>query len=322
VATIEPQTIWALASELPTRADLLRQAIKNEWKGAQLFQPQIWQQWQHRTFQSLKAPKNWLVWDVSNQPLELKIVARDSKKRLTEAKLVTASEEATSKAHNGVVQAMWRIKPTDSAVIILHSKTGVLAFLLVRWTPIVYAERVGIVADAGIVPVKVGRCEECEQGEAIARQVYIEVPQPQEGFIRVYRRLKEGTPSPNMITDLPHFSLKPSAWITVGQSSAYVSFVSSIPPLDPKEAVEILWKEVRKGVPYKVPEFLPGQRGTVSATRWEFYDVQRRRYVAVAWEVRVRYGQLPSHFRSYNEAAYRTREIAQEIVQITFRLLI
>lgn len=279
------------------------------------FQSPIWQQWQHRTYQSLKAPKNWLVWDVSDQPLELRIVVRDSKKRLTEAKLVTASEEAASKAHNGFVQAIWKIKPTDSAVIILRSKTGVLAFLLLRWTPIVYAERIGIVADARIVPVKVERCEECKQGEAIARQVHVEFPQPEKGFVRVYRRLERDESWPNIATDLPHFPIKPSAWITAGQSSVYLSFVRSIPHLEPQEAVRILCKEVRKGIPYELPKPLSGQQGIVSTTHWEFYDVQRRQYVAVAWEVRVPFGKLPSFFRSYNEAAHRTQDIAQEIVK-------
>ncbi len=72
-------------------------------------------------------------------------------------------------------------------------------------TRIVYAERVGIIADVGIVPVKVGRCEECEQGEAIARQVYVEFPQPEKDFVRVYRRLERGESWPNIVTDLPHF---------------------------------------------------------------------------------------------------------------------
>lgn len=316
--TVEPQVLWALPNELPTRTDLLRRTIKDEWHGAQLFQPKIWEQWQHRTVQPLKAPKNWFVWDVGNKPLELRVSVRDNKKRLTEIKLVTVNEEATSKARSGAAQAVWRIKPTDAAVLILRDKSGVLAFLLVRWTPIVYAERVGIVADAGIVPVKIERCEECQRGEAIARQVYLELSQPEKGFVRVYRRLKEGDFVPNQITELPHFPLKAQAWINVrefGQGSAYVDFVRSIPPLEPQEAIGILWQEVRMGTPYELPKFLPGQRGRVSTACWEFYDIQRRLYVAIAWEVRVRYGALPSFFSSYNEAAYRTRDIGREIVK-------
>jgi len=313
--TVEPQVLWALVNELPTRTDLLRRTIKDEWRGARLFQPKIWEQWQHRTVQPLKAPKGWLVWDVGNKPLELRVSVRDNKKRLTEIKLVKVNEEATSKAHNGAAQVVWRIKPADAAALILRNKAGVLAFLLVRWTPIVYAERVGIVADAGIVPVKIERCEECQQGENLARQVYLELSQPEKGFVRVYRQLKEGDFVPNQITELPHFPLKAQAWINgeLGQGGAYVEFVLSIPPLEPQEAIRILCQEVRIGIPHELPKFLPGRK--VSMARWEFYDIQRRRYIAVAWEVRVRYGALPSFFSSYNEAAYRTRDIAREIVK-------
>ncbi len=95
----------------------------------------------------------------------------------------------------------------------------------------------------------------------------------------------------------------------------YLSFVRSILHLEPQEAVRILCKEVRKGIPYELPKSLSGQQGIVSTTHWEFYDVQRRQYVAVAWEVYVPFGKLPSFFRSYNEAAYRTQDIAQEIVK-------
>jgi len=250
--------------------------------------------------------------------LELRLIVRDRKKRLTEVKLVAANEELAAKARNGVVQAVWRIKPTDSAVLVLRDKSGVLAFLLVRWTPLVFAERVGIVADAGVVPVNIGQCEECRLGESIARQVYIKVPELEEGFVRVYRRLKKGDPVPDQITDLPHFALKPVAWVRFGdfgQGGAYVGFVRSIPPLEPQEAVKILCQEVRLGTPYEPPKFLPGQRGKMAIERWEFYDIQRRRYVAVAWEVRIRRGALPPPFSSHNEAAYRTCDIAREIVK-------
>lgn len=319
--TVKPQVLWALTNELPTRTDLLRRAIKSEWRGASLFLPKIWWQWQHRTFQTLKAPKNWLVWDVSNQPLELRLSVRDNKNRLTEIKLVTVSEELASKVRNGVAQVSWRIKPTDSAVLILRGKNGVLAFLLVRWTPLVFAERVGIVADAGVVPVKIGRCDECRRGEEIARQVFLELPPLEEGFVRIYRRLKEGEPLP-LSTKLPHSISEIHATIHVKGirqlgivGGVHVKFIRSVPSLEPQEAVKILCQELRQATPYKLPQFLPGQRGRVSTTRWEFYDIQRRRYVAVAWEVRVRYGALPSSFSSYNEAAYRTRDVAREIVK-------
>ncbi|MCX7969105.1 MAG: hypothetical protein N3B10_11565 [Armatimonadetes bacterium] len=317
-ATILPQVLWALANELPTRTDLLRRAIKNEQQGALLFQPKIWEQWQHRTVQTLKPPKNWLVWDTSDDPLELRFSARDSKKRLTEVKLVTVNEEATLKARNGVAQTVWRIKPTDSAVIILRNKTGVLAFLLVRWTPLIFSERVGIVADAGPVPAKVERCEECQRGEKLALQVFPELPQLEKGFVRVYRRLKVGDLEPDENTELPHFPLKAHAWINLkdlGQGGVYADFVRSIPPLEPKEAVWILCYEARSGTPYELKRFPAGQRMRVRTTHWEFYDIQKRLYVAIAWEVRIRYGALPPFFSSYNEAAYRTQAIAREIVK-------
>ncbi|MCS7254858.1 MAG: hypothetical protein NZ781_12665 [Armatimonadetes bacterium] len=317
VITVQPQLLWALTNELPTQTNLLQRAIKNEWHGARLFQPKIWQQWQHRTTQALKAPDGWLVWDVSNQPLQLRVFVRDNKKRLAEMKLVTVSEEITSKAYNGAVEAIWRIKPTDAAVLILRDKTGVLAFLLVRWTPIVYAERVGIVSYVGTVPIKIGQCGECQKGKAIASELYLEMPPIERGFVRVYRRLKMGKFIANLSVNLPHSPLKPIVDLPVGQESVAVELVQSIPKFKPQEAAIIICKEVRKGTLYKPAVYSPEwSRGLSNGGwRWDFYDFQRRRYVVSVWEVRVREGALPPSFSSYNAVAYQTKDIAQEIVK-------
>ncbi len=319
--TVQPQVLWVVAEELSITTEELRRALRSEWRGAQLFQSPLWQQWQHRTFQSIKAPDGWFLWDIIPQPGMVRLFLRDKEKRLTEARLVTWREEFTVKAKDGVVQTQLRLKPTDSAALILRDREGTRAILLLRWTPLAYAERVGIVADAGVVPVKVGRCAECQQGETIAREIFIEWAPPPAGFVRVYRRLAEGDLLPTLL-ELPHFPAKPVADLIVRDvssskavSEALVEFVRSIPPLSLQEAVRILWHEVRSGTPYRPPQWKPRQRGTAPVPYWEFYDGQRRRYVAVAWEVWVRIGALPPKFSSYNEAAYRTRDIAQEIVR-------
>ena len=305
-ASIQPQVIWAMPNELPMRTDLLCRAIKNEWRGAQLFFSDFWRRWSHRTVQTLNPPQGWLIWDVSQQPLKLQVSVRDKEKRLTQLRLVTVHEELMAKAVNGVAKITWTIKPTDAAVLVLRDKSGVLAFLLMRWTPIVYAERVGIVAEVGPVPVTIGDCEECRQGEAIANQIYEKLRPPKEGFVWVFQRLKDGDEFPDLRKDVPHFRIKPD--IILSKRGIPVEFFKSIPDLDPEEAVKIARHEAREAIPY-----LPPSQGWVHGDWWRIYEVQKSRFVIAVWEVRAR-TDMPIGFSSYNEAAHRTRDIANEIV--------
>jgi len=315
-ASVKPQVIWAMPNELPTQTDLLRRAIKNEWRGAQLFFSDFWHRWAHRTVQTLNPPQGWLIWDVSQQPLQLQVSVRDKEKRLVQLRLVTVHEEVTAKAVNGTVQITRTIKPTDAAILVLRDKSGVLAFLLMRWTPIVYAERVGIVAEVGPVPVTIGDCEECRQGEAIANQIYEKLRPPKEGFVWVFQKLKAGEEYPDLKTGVPHFRIKTIADLIVPfptRKIVPVEFVKSIPPLDAQEALNIARYEARAIIPYQPMKWLPGQR-QVWRDEWRIYEVQKCRFVVAVWEVRARLDMRLAGFSSYNEAAYRTSDIANEIV--------
>ena len=315
--SVQPQVIWAMLNELPTRTDLLRRAIKNEWRGAQLFFSDFWRRWSHRTVQTLNPPQGWLIWDVSQQPLKLQVSVRDKEKRLTQLRLVTVHEELMAKAVNGVAKITWTIKPTDAAVLVLRDKSGVLAFLLMRWTPIVYAERVGIVAEVGPVPVTIGDCEECRQGEAIANQIYEKLRPPKEGFIWVFQRLKAGDEYPDLNTGVPHFRIRKIGDLLVlspTRKIVPVEFAKSIPSLSAQEALNIACYEARAVTPYRPMKWLPGQR-QVWRDEWRIYEVQKCRFVVAVWEVRARLDMRLAGFSSYNEAAYRTRDIANEIVK-------
>jgi hypothetical protein len=310
-ASVKPQVIWAMPNELPTRTDLLRRAIRNEWRGAQLFFPDFWRRWAHRTVQTLNPPQDWLIWDVSQQPLQLQVSVRDKEKRLTQLRLVTVHEEVTAKVVNGAAKVTWTIKPTDAAVLVLRDKLGVLAFLLMRWTPIVHAERVGIVAEVGPIPVTIGDCEECRQGEAIANQIYEKLRPPKEGFVWVFQRLKDGGEFPDLRKGVPHFRIKPD--IILGSRDVPVEFFRSIPDLDLEEAVKIARYETREAIPY-----LPPSQGHVSGDWWRVYEVQKSRFVVAVWEVRARC-DMPIGFSPNvafsNVVFHRTRDIAEEIVK-------
>jgi len=316
-AYVKPQVIWAMPNELPTRTDLLRQAIKNQWRGAQLFFSDFWRRWSHRTVQLLNPPQGWLIWDVSQQPLQLQVSVRDERKRLVQLRLVTVHEELITKAVNGAAKVTWTIKPTDAAVLVLRDKSGVLAFLLMRWTPLVYAERVGVVAEVGPVPVTIGDCEECRQGEAIANQIYEKLRPPKEGFIWVFQRLKAGDEYPDLNTGVPHFRIRKIGDLLVlspTRKIVPVEFAKSIPSLSAQEALNIACYEARAVTPYRPMKWLPGQR-QVWRDEWRIYEVQKCRFVVAVWEVRARLDMRLAGFSSYNEAAYRTRDIANEIVK-------
>jgi len=316
-AYVKPQVIWAMPNELPTRTDLLRQAIKNQWRGAQLFFSDFWRRWSHRTVQLLNPPQGWLIWDVSQQLLQLQVSVRDERKRLVQLRLVTVHEELITKAVNGAAKVTWTIKPTDAAVLVLRDKSGVLAFLLMRWTPLVYAERVGVVAEVGPVPVTIGDCEECRQGEAIANQIYEKLRPPKEGFIWVFQRLKAGDEYPDLNTGVPHFRIRKIGDLLVlspTRKIVPVEFAKSIPSLSAQEALNIACYEARAVTPYRPMKWLPGQR-QVWRDEWRIYEVQKCRFVVAVWEVRARLDMRLAGFSSYNEAAYRTRDIANEIVK-------
>jgi hypothetical protein len=315
--SVKPQVIWAMPNELPSRTDLLRRAIKNEWRGAQLFFSDFWHRWAHRTVQTLNPPQGWLIWDVSQQPLQLQVSVRDKEKRLTQLRLVTVHEEVMAKAANGAAKVTWTIKPTDAAVLVLRDKLGVLAFLLMRWTPIVYAEQVGIAAEVGPIPVTIGDCEECRKGEAIANQIYEKLRPPKEGFVWVFQRLKSGDEYPDLNTGVPHFRIKTIGDLLVlspTRKIVPVEFVKSIPPLGAQEALNVACYGARAVTPYRPMKWLPGQR-QVWRDEWRIYEVQKCRFVVAVWEVRARLDMRLTGFSSYNEAAYRTRDIANEIVK-------
>lgn len=316
LVTLQPQVLWAFPEELPTRPDLLRRAIRKEWSPAQLRFPEFWRKWQHRSVQTLNPPKGWLIWDAADEPLNLRVSVRDKEKRLSEIRLITPTEEHTAEAKNGVVQMDRRIQPTDACALILRGRKGTLLLLLARWTPLVYAERVGIVAEVSLSPSPKIDCDECRRGEALARQVRPDLPPPEKGFVRVYRYVREGEPYP---TDVPHFPLKPIVDLDIGRSIVQpgggggfvdAQFVCSIPPVSEQEAAHIVWQEARKGI----KRFSASSRGQTTMTEWHVYDVQRRRYVVIVWEARVRYDMLPSEFNSFNAAAYWTRDQANRIV--------
>jgi hypothetical protein len=316
-ASVKPQVIWAMPNELPTRTDLLRRAVRNERRGAQLFFSDFWRRWAHRTVQTLNPPQGWLIWDVSQQPLQLQVSVRDKEKRLTQLRLVTVHEEVMAKAANGAAKVTWTIKPTDAAVLVLRDKLGVLAFLLMRWTPIVYAEQVGIVAEVGPIPVTIGDCEECRKGEAIANQIYEKLRPPKEGFVWVFQRLKAGDEYPDLNTGVPHFRIKTIGDLLVlspTRKIVPVEFVKSIPSLGAQEALNIACYGARAVTPYRPMKWLPGQR-QVWRDEWRIYEVQKCRFVVAVWEVRARLDMHLAGFSSYNEAAYRTRDIANEIVK-------
>jgi hypothetical protein len=317
---IQPQVIWATPNELPNRADLLRQAIKSEWRRAILFLPDFWRLWNQRTIQPLKPPHGWLIWDVSRQRqhlLQLQVSVRDKRKRLTQVRLVTVHEEVKAKAVNGMAKVVWAIKPTDAGVLILQGRSSVLAFLPMRWTPLVYAERVGIVAEVGPVPVPIGKCEECQRGRAIAQQIYEKLRPPKEGFVWVFQRLRAGSRYPIVGVDVPHFRIKPvvmfSKLVAPGRWSVLAEFFKSLPPLDPNEAAKIAHHEAREAILYRPSEWL-SRRAQILEDEWWIYEVQKRRFVVAVWEVRVR-RDIPTEFSTYNEAVYRTREIAKEVVK-------
>jgi len=323
---IQPQVIWATPNELPNRADLLRQAIKSEWRRAILFLPDFWCLWNQRTIQPLKPPHGWLIWDVSRQRqhlLQLQVSVRDKRKRLTQVRLVTVHEEVKAKAVNGMAKVVWAIKPTDAGVLILQGRSSVLAFLPMRWTPLVYAERVGIVAEVGPVPVPIGKCEECQRGRAIAQQIYEKLRPPKEGFVWVFQRLRAGSRYPIVGVDVPHFRIKPvvmfSKLVAPGRWSVLAEFFKSLPPLDPNEAAKIAHHEAREAILYRPSEWL-SRRAQILEDEWWIYEVQKRRFVVAVWEVRVR-RDIPTEFSTYNEAVYRTREIAKEVVKALFRNL-
>ncbi len=59
---------------------------------------------------------------------------------------------------------------------------------------------------------------------------------------------------------------------------------------------------------------MPGQN-RIWKDEWRVYEVQKFRFVVAVWEVRARLDMRLAGLSSYNEAGYRTCDMANEIVK-------
>lgn len=289
---IMPSLLWMAPEELPSQKEMLRQWLTPK---TPVDCYEEWRQWQHRTVQDLMPPKDWLFWEVGTNPLTLQLRLHDAQQQLTVVRIVTLRDEQVVKATDGMVQAQVHLAPTEAAALLFQGQTEPLFALLARWTPLVWRERTGTIAEVGPLPPPSISCDECQRGEEVAHRLYPDLIPPEQGFVRVYRRLNRGDP---YLTDPPHFPLEPqrSLLLNIGQI-VKAQFVRSIPLLSSQEALRLVWQGARCGEHLSTVTDSIQPNAWVAVSGWQAYDVQRRRYVIVVWEVQVR-PDLPPPFGS------------------------
>ncbi len=310
--TIMPLLLWMAPEELPSQTETLRQWLTPK---TPVDCCEEWRKWKHRTVQDLMPPRDWLFWEAGYDPLTLQLRLRDAQQRLTYVRIVTLREEQVVMATDGTVQEKVRLAPTEAAALLVQGQTEPLFALLARWTPLVSRERTGTVAEVGPLPPPSISCEECQRGEEIAYRLYPDLALPEQGFVRVYRRLHRGDP---YLTDPPHFPLEHqhSVSLDIGHHQSHVrhrveaQFVRSVPLLSQQEAIRLVWQETRWSWCHPKSSNNVQPDAWVAVSGWQVYDVQRHRYVIVIWEVQIR-TDLPLPFGSESPLS-KAREWSRE----------